>query len=47
MGVGYRIDLVFNMIRIGLFWLDHRLINENITKAKELMEQVRQGVRNT
>ncbi|VDM70672.1 unnamed protein product [Strongylus vulgaris] len=38
-GMGYRIDLVFNMIRVGLFFLDHTLINQNITKAKELMEQ--------
>ncbi|CAJ0604250.1 unnamed protein product [Cylicocyclus nassatus] len=38
-GMGYRIDLVFNMIRVGLFFLDHALINQNITKAKELMEQ--------
>lgn len=38
--MGYRIDLVFNMIRVGLFFLDHTLINQHITKAKELMEQV-------
>ncbi|KAF8373945.1 rpn-7, partial [Pristionchus pacificus] len=38
-GVGYRIDLVFVLIRLGLFHLDHKLINENMTKAKELMEQ--------
>ncbi|KAK6055113.1 26S proteasome non-ATPase regulatory subunit 6 family protein [Cooperia oncophora] len=38
-GMGYRIDLVFNMIRVGLFFLDHSLINQHITKAKELMEQ--------
>ena len=39
-GVGYRIDLVFNLIRIGLFFMDHQLITENIEKAKELMEKV-------
>uniref|UniRef100_A0A915NQJ0 26S proteasome non-ATPase regulatory subunit 6 n=1 Tax=Meloidogyne floridensis TaxID=298350 RepID=A0A915NQJ0_9BILA len=38
-GVGYRIDLVFNLIRIGLFFMDHQLITENIEKAKELMEK--------
>lgn len=38
--MGYRIDLVFVLIRLGLFHLDHKLINENMTKAKELMEQV-------
>jgi len=38
-GMGYRIDLVFNLIRLGLFFLDHKLINANISKAKDLMEQ--------
>ena len=39
-GMGYRIDLVFNLIRLGLFFLDHKLISANISKAKGLMEQV-------
>lgn len=39
-GIGYRIDLIFNLIRLGLFFLDHKLISKNIAKAKELMEQV-------
>lgn len=39
-GIGYRIDLVFNLIRLGLFFMDHQLITSNISKAKELMEQV-------
>lgn len=38
-GIGYRIDLVFNLIRLGLFFMDHQLITSNISKAKELMEQ--------
>lgn len=38
-GIGYRIDLVFNLIRLGLFFSDHKLINANIAKAKDLMEQ--------
>jgi 26S proteasome regulatory subunit N7 len=38
-GIGNRIDLIFNLIRLGLFFLDHKLINENIDKARELMEQ--------
>lgn len=38
-GIGYRIDLVFSLIRLGLFFLDHKLINANIAKAKTLMEQ--------
>lgn len=39
-GLGYRIDLVFNLIRLGFFFLDHKLISTNIAKAKDLMEQV-------
>jgi hypothetical protein len=39
-GVGYRIDLVFNLIRIGIFFMDHDLITINIGRAKELMEKV-------
>uniref|UniRef100_A0A914HD90 26S proteasome non-ATPase regulatory subunit 6 n=1 Tax=Globodera rostochiensis TaxID=31243 RepID=A0A914HD90_GLORO len=38
-GIGYRIDLVFNMIRIGFFFMDHQIITDNIAKAKELMEK--------
>ncbi|CAI4224334.1 unnamed protein product [Auanema sp. JU1783] len=38
-GMGYKIDLVFAMVRVGFFFLDHALINQYITKAKELMEQ--------
>jgi len=30
---------VFNLIRLGLFFLDHQLISSNIAKAKSLMEQ--------
>lgn len=39
-GIGNRIDLIFNLIRLGLFFLDHQLINTNIAKAKSLMEMV-------
>lgn len=39
-GMGHRIDLIFNLIRLGLFFMDHQLINANLSKAKELMEQV-------
>lgn len=39
-GVGYRIDLIFNLIRLGLFFMDHQLITSNIAKAKDLMETV-------
>uniref|UniRef100_A0A915DDV9 26S proteasome non-ATPase regulatory subunit 6 n=1 Tax=Ditylenchus dipsaci TaxID=166011 RepID=A0A915DDV9_9BILA len=38
-GIGYRIDLIFNLIRVGLFFLDNNLVSTNIAKAKDLMEQ--------
>ena len=33
-GLGYRLDIVFYLIRIGLFYMDHDLITRNIEKAK-------------
>ena len=33
-GLGYRMDLVFYLIRLGLFYMDHDLITRNIQKAK-------------
>ncbi|OTF81619.1 26S proteasome non-ATPase regulatory subunit 6-like protein, partial [Euroglyphus maynei] len=37
--LGHRLDLLFHLIRIGLFYLDHKLISTNIEKAKELIEE--------
>lgn len=37
--LGHRLDLLFHIIRIGLFYLDHKLIATNIDKAKELIEE--------
>lgn len=37
--LGQRLDIVFHMIRIGLFYMDHDLINRNIDKAKTLIEE--------
>ncbi|XP_054165408.1 26S proteasome non-ATPase regulatory subunit 6-like [Oppia nitens] len=37
--LGHRLDLVFHMIRIGLFYLDHNLIARNIEKGKSLIEE--------
>ena len=37
--LGHRLDLLFHIIRIGLFYLDHKLIAANIDKAKELIEE--------
>ena len=37
--LGHRLDIIFNLIRIGLFYMDHSLITRNIDKAKELIEE--------
>jgi len=37
-GIGYRIDLVFSLVRLGLFFMDHKIITTYIGKAKELIE---------
>jgi 26S proteasome regulatory subunit N7 len=36
-GLGEKLDIIFTLIRIGLFWRDESLILRNIEKAKELM----------
>jgi len=38
-GAGQKLDVVFTLIRLGLFWSDDDLITRNITKAKDLLEQ--------
>jgi len=37
--LGHRLDIVFHLIRMGLFYLDHDLITRNIDKAKHLIEE--------
>nr|QBH73997.1 26S proteasome non-ATPase regulatory subunit [Carausius morosus] len=37
--LGHRLDIIFHLIRIGLFYLDHDLITKNIEKAKSLIEE--------
>lgn len=32
--LGHRLDIVFHNIRIGLFFMDHQVINTSIEKAK-------------
>ncbi len=36
-GSGQKLDIVFTLIRIGLFWMDHDLITRNIEKAKRCL----------
>jgi len=37
--LGHRLDIVFNLIRFGLFYMDHDLITRNVDKAKTLIEE--------
>lgn len=32
--LGHRLDIIFHLIRLGLFFMDHDLITRNIDKAK-------------
>ncbi|PRP84591.1 hypothetical protein PROFUN_09264 [Planoprotostelium fungivorum] len=38
-GFGQKLDIVFNMFRIGLFWNDHTLIKRHLDQAKSMIEQ--------
>ena len=38
-GLGNRMDMVFLLIRIGLFYMDHDLVTRNLDKAKQLLEE--------
>ncbi|KAL3290045.1 hypothetical protein HHI36_023416 [Cryptolaemus montrouzieri] len=37
--LGHRLDIIFHLIRIGLFYMDHEVITSNISKAKSLIEE--------
>jgi len=37
--LGQRLDIVFHVIRIGLFYMDHDVVTRNIDKAKILIEE--------
>jgi len=37
--LGQRLDIVFHLIRIGIFYMDHDLISRNIDKAKTLIDE--------
>lgn len=37
--IGNKLDIIFHLIRIGLFYMDHELISKNIDKAKQLIEE--------
>jgi hypothetical protein len=34
--LGYRLDSVFHLIRLGLFYMDHDMITRNLEKAQRL-----------
>eukprot|EP00123_Amoebidium_parasiticum_P006956 comp17775_c0_seq1/m.17812 comp17775_c0_seq1/g.17812 ORF comp17775_c0_seq1/g.17812 comp17775_c0_seq1/m.17812 type:complete len:389 (-) comp17775_c0_seq1:37-1203(-) len=37
--LGHRLDIVFTLIRMGLFYMDYGLVTRNIEKAKTLIEE--------
>ncbi|XP_041348370.1 26S proteasome non-ATPase regulatory subunit 6-like [Gigantopelta aegis] len=37
--LGYRLDIVFHLIRLGLFYMDHDLIKKNLEKAQSLIDE--------
>ncbi|XP_038068357.1 26S proteasome non-ATPase regulatory subunit 6-like [Patiria miniata] len=37
--LGHRLDIIFHLIRVGLFWLDNDLITRNIDKAKDMIDE--------
>ncbi|XP_033647483.1 26S proteasome non-ATPase regulatory subunit 6-like [Asterias rubens] len=37
--LGHRLDIIFHLIRVGLFWLDNDLIIRNIDKAKDMIDE--------
>lgn len=37
--LGYRLDIVFHLIRMGLFYNDHDLITKNLEKAQTLIDE--------
>jgi len=37
--LGQRLDILFHMIRIGLFYTDHDLISRNVEKARTLIDE--------
>jgi len=32
--MGYKLDMIFHQIRLGLFYMDHDLIKRNLEKAQ-------------
>ncbi|XP_005106668.1 26S proteasome non-ATPase regulatory subunit 6 [Aplysia californica] len=37
--LGYRLDIVFHLIRMGIFYNDHDLITKNLEKAQSLIDE--------
>lgn len=43
--LGYRLDLVFHLIRMGLYYMDHDLITRNLEKAQRYTHSVLPSLR--
>ncbi|KAK2183012.1 hypothetical protein NP493_328g05013 [Ridgeia piscesae] len=37
--MGYKLDMIFHQIRLGLFYMDHDLIKRNLEKAQSLIDE--------
>ncbi|XP_030827854.1 26S proteasome non-ATPase regulatory subunit 6 [Strongylocentrotus purpuratus] len=37
--LGHRLDIIFHLIRVGLFWNDNDVITRNIAKAKSMIDE--------
>ncbi|XP_072181862.1 26S proteasome non-ATPase regulatory subunit 6-like [Diadema setosum] len=37
--LGHRLDIIFHLIRVGIFWNDNDLITRNIDKAKSMIDE--------
>eukprot|EP01132_Coremiostelium_polycephalum_P009106 gene9106-11158_t len=37
--LGQKLDIIFTLIRMGIFWMDHDIVTRNIEKAKQLVEE--------
>eukprot|EP01133_Synstelium_polycarpum_P008149 gene8149-9569_t len=37
--LGQKLDIVFTLIRMGIFWMDHDIVTRNLEKAKSLVEE--------
>ncbi|KAK5575567.1 hypothetical protein RB653_006700 [Dictyostelium firmibasis] len=37
--LGQKLDIIFTLIRMGIFWMDHDIVTRNLEKAQSLVEE--------